>query len=73
MNGSSLIDSTSLFSAPEGAPRGSAAASPPPVTDPFHAPDFGDEADLGFEETEPFPPETVPERDAHRPRYRRSR
>nr|BFD83681.1 hypothetical protein StreXyl84_30820 [Streptomyces sp. Xyl84] len=39
---SSLIDLTSLFSAPEGQPRRSAAASPPPATQPFQAPDFGD-------------------------------
>src|SRR5207245_221659 len=50
----SPIDPTSLFSAPEGQPRRSAAASPPPVTNPFQAPDFG--------EDELFLPE-----DAHEP------
>ncbi|POX56730.1 hypothetical protein C3489_02760 [Streptomyces sp. Ru71] len=37
------IDPTSLFSAPEGQPRSSTAASPPPATNPFQAPDFGDD------------------------------
>lgn len=41
--GRPLIDLTSLFSAPEGALSHSAAASPPPVTNPFQAPDFGDD------------------------------
>lgn len=75
-NGSPLIDSISLFSAPEGAPRGSAAAvSPPPVTDPFRAPDFGDAADFVFEETdpEPFPPDTAPERGGQHRKHRHSR
>ncbi len=39
-----LIDLTSLFSAQEGQPRYSAAAPPPPTTNPFQAPDFGEEA-----------------------------
>ncbi|MEV6023019.1 hypothetical protein [Streptomyces sp. NPDC052036] len=38
-----LIDLTSLFSALEGQPRRSAAASPPPATNPFQAPDFGED------------------------------
>ncbi|MFF5479104.1 hypothetical protein ACFY5C_17400 [Streptomyces sp. NPDC012935] len=38
-----LIELTSLFSAPEGQPRRSTAASPPPATDPFQAPDFGED------------------------------
>ncbi|MFF1543853.1 hypothetical protein [Streptomyces sp. NPDC058291] len=32
-----------LFSAPEGALSHPAAASPPPATNPFQAPDFGDD------------------------------
>jgi hypothetical protein len=50
---SPLIEPTSLFSAPEGQTRRSTAASPPPVTNPFRAPDFG--------EDETFPPEEFPE------------
>ncbi|MFG2634179.1 hypothetical protein ACGFX8_09555 [Streptomyces sp. NPDC048362] len=45
-----LIDSTSLFSAPDGQPRASAAASPPPATNPFQAPDFGDDDFFAFED-----------------------
>lgn len=45
------IDSSSLFSAPEGQPRCPAAASPPPATNPFQAPDFG--------EADTFPPDDV--------------
>lgn len=41
-NGRPLIDLTSLFSAPEGAPRYATAASPPPATNPFQAPDLGE-------------------------------
>ncbi|OLZ65617.1 hypothetical protein AV521_31000 [Streptomyces sp. IMTB 2501] len=37
------MDLTSLFSALEGQPRCSAAASPPPTTNPFQAPDFGED------------------------------
>jgi hypothetical protein len=33
----------SLFSAPEGQPRRSTAVSPPPATNPFQAPDFGED------------------------------
>jgi hypothetical protein len=44
--GRPLIDPTSLFSALEGQPRVSAAASPPPLTNPFQAPDFGADATL---------------------------
>ncbi|MFG3662210.1 hypothetical protein [Streptomyces sp. NPDC047706] len=54
-----LIDSTSLFSALEGQPRGSAAASPPPATNPFQAPDFG--------EDESFPNESDDDPGARRP------
>ncbi|QIJ63855.1 hypothetical protein [Streptomyces sp. JB150] len=32
----------SLFSAPEGQPGRSAVVSPPPATNPFQAPDFGE-------------------------------
>ena len=35
---------TSTFSAPEPAPRGVTAGSPPPAKNPFQAPDFGDAA-----------------------------
>ncbi|KAB7850013.1 hypothetical protein FRZ00_05190 [Streptomyces mobaraensis] len=41
--GRSLIDSTSLFSAPEGAARRSGLEPPPPTTHPFQAPDFGED------------------------------
>lgn len=41
-NGSPLINPNSLFSAPEGAPDQAPAASPPPTTNPFQAPDFGE-------------------------------
>lgn len=44
---------TSLFSAPEGQPRGTTAVSPSPTTNPFQAPDFG--------EDETFAPEDVQE------------
>ncbi|PJN34685.1 hypothetical protein CG747_38960 [Streptomyces sp. CB02959] len=37
------MDPTSLFSAPEGPPRYATAASPPPATNPFQAPDFGED------------------------------
>jgi hypothetical protein len=43
---------TSLFSALEEQPRSSAAASPPPATNPFQAPDFV--PDFGYGETSPF-------------------
>ncbi|GGS58884.1 hypothetical protein AB0E75_16455 [Streptomyces griseoviridis] len=58
MNGRSLIDSTSLFSAPEGAHSHATAASPPPVTNPFLTPDLGPEEDGYFpadEEPASFP------------------
>ncbi|GGQ75351.1 hypothetical protein Saso_36320 [Streptomyces asoensis] len=42
-NGRPLIDPTSLFSAPEGAKHHAGAASPPPATNPFQAPDFGED------------------------------
>ncbi|MEV7993236.1 hypothetical protein AB0O67_15315 [Streptomyces sp. NPDC086077] len=33
----------------EGQPRGGAAASPPPTTNPFQAPDFGDDENFLLE------------------------
>ncbi|GGM94071.1 hypothetical protein GCM10011578_012920 [Streptomyces fuscichromogenes] len=54
--GRTLIDSTSLFSALEGQPRRSTAVSPPPTTDPFQAPDFGEDEILWSEDAqEPAP------------------
>ncbi|GAA4006249.1 hypothetical protein GCM10022232_52470 [Streptomyces plumbiresistens] len=32
-----------MFSAPEGANHAATAASPPPTTSPFQAPDFGED------------------------------
>lgn len=58
MNGRPLIDSTSLFSAPEGAYSHATAASPPPVNNPFLTPDLGPEEDWNSsadEEPEFFP------------------
>lgn len=52
---SPLIEPTSLFSAPEGQPSRSAAASPPPVIDPFRAPDFGGDDLVPSEESGDFP------------------
>ncbi|GAA3040404.1 hypothetical protein GCM10010448_23710 [Streptomyces glomeratus] len=49
---SSPIDLTSLFSAPEGQPRCSTAASPPPATNPFQAPDFGEDETLPLEDAQ---------------------
>ena len=46
------IDLASLFSAAEGQPHRSAAASPPPVTNPFQAPDFGGDDALWLDEAE---------------------
>ncbi|MCX4737837.1 hypothetical protein [Streptomyces antibioticus] len=43
---------TSLFSAVEGAHHRSTAVLPPPATDPFQAPDFGDD--------ETFAPDDAP-------------
>ncbi|MER7398065.1 hypothetical protein ABT381_21465 [Streptomyces sp. NPDC000151] len=50
MNGRPLIDLTSLFSAPEVAPRRAAPASLPPTTAPFQAPDFEEDESLLFED-----------------------
>ncbi|MEU6544654.1 MULTISPECIES: hypothetical protein [unclassified Streptomyces] len=42
-----------MFSAPfEGQPRRTGAASPPPTTTPFQAPDFGDEEGVWAEEAD---------------------
>ncbi|AWW42595.1 hypothetical protein DN051_22470 [Streptomyces cadmiisoli] len=50
------MELTSLFSALEGRPRRSTPASPPPATNPFQAPDFGeDEIFLAEEAEEPTP------------------
>ncbi len=47
---------TSLFSAPEGQPSRTAAASPPPATNPFQAPDFGEDETWPFDDAqEPAP------------------
>lgn len=46
------IDMTSLFSALEEQPRRSTAASPPPTTNPFQAPDFGEDETLPFEDAQ---------------------
>ncbi|MER6210222.1 MULTISPECIES: hypothetical protein [unclassified Streptomyces] len=35
-----------MFSAPEGASRHANAGSPPPATNPFQAPDFGEDETL---------------------------
>lgn len=61
--GRPLIDSTSLFSAPEGQPRRSAAVSPPPTTQPFQPPDFG-EGEIPWTEDEQVP---APDARATRP------
>ncbi|AYN43732.1 hypothetical protein D9753_18420 [Streptomyces dangxiongensis] len=46
------MEPTSLFSAPEGQPRSSTAGSPRPTTNPFQAPDFGDDETLWTEDAE---------------------
>jgi hypothetical protein len=43
-----------LFSAPEGATRQSNAGSPPPATNPFQAPDFGEDETLPFDDGQSF-------------------
>lgn len=45
-----LIEPTSLFSAVEGQPRHSGTSSPTPATNPFQAPDFGEDESFPFEE-----------------------
>ncbi|WP_369271679.1 hypothetical protein AB5J55_18065 [Streptomyces sp. R11] len=47
-----LIELTSLFSAPEGQPRRSDAASPPPATNPFQAPDFGEDESFPLDDAQ---------------------
>lgn len=53
--GRSLIDSTSLFSALEGQPRRSSTVIPPPTTQPFQSPDFGEDESLWSPEDEQEP------------------
>ncbi|MEU1706591.1 hypothetical protein ABZ478_14445 [Streptomyces sp. NPDC005706] len=53
---------TSLFSALEGQPSRSAAVSPPPATNPFQAPDFGDDETLLFEDVQEPDPAVRPAR-----------
>ncbi|MFI8182891.1 hypothetical protein OG539_17115 [Actinacidiphila glaucinigra] len=50
--GKPLIDQTSLFSAPDGQPRCTTAASPPPATNPFKAPDFGEDETFPLEDVQ---------------------
>ncbi|AZS87352.1 hypothetical protein ELQ87_26340 [Streptomyces griseoviridis] len=50
--GRPLIDLTSLFSAPEGQTRSSTAALPPPTTNPFQAPDFGEDDSFLFDDVQ---------------------
>ncbi|GAA3499020.1 hypothetical protein GCM10019016_061230 [Streptomyces prasinosporus] len=52
--GRTLIDATSLFSAPAGQTR-SSTGSPPPTTQPFQAPDFGEEEIWAEDAEEPAP------------------
>jgi hypothetical protein len=49
---SPLIELTSLFSALEGQPRCSTAASPPPSANPFQAPDFREDETLPLRDTQ---------------------
>ncbi|MET7485035.1 hypothetical protein [Streptomyces sp. NPDC005538] len=39
-----------MFSAPEGASRHPSAGSPPPATNPFQAPDFGEDDTLSLDD-----------------------
>jgi hypothetical protein len=43
---------TSLFSAPAQATRRATAASPPPATNPFQAPDLGEDETYPFDEAQ---------------------
>ncbi len=52
MKGRPLIDPTSLFSAPEGQSRRFTTASPPPTTQPFQAPDFGEDEALPLDDAQ---------------------
>ncbi|MEW1866047.1 hypothetical protein OG896_20585 [Streptomyces sp. NBC_00669] len=52
---------TSLFSAPEEQPRRSALSSPPPKTDPFHAPDFEDDGSCRYDDEDGDEGEDAPE------------
>ncbi|SCE02535.1 hypothetical protein GA0115245_13025 [Streptomyces sp. di188] len=55
--GRPLIDSTSLFSAPTGQTR-SSTGSPRPTTQPFQAPDFGEDEALWTEDAQQPAPVT---------------
>jgi hypothetical protein len=46
---------TSLFSAPAEATRHATAASPPPATNPFQAPDLGEDETYYDDAQAPFP------------------
>ncbi|PPS75490.1 hypothetical protein BV882_07500 [Streptomyces sp. 46] len=52
------MEPTSLFSAVEGQPSRSGAASPPPATNPFQAPDFGEDETFPLEEAPEIPAAT---------------
>lgn len=41
-----------MFSAPEAAVHHAAAASPPPMTNPFQAPDFGEDENFPLDDAE---------------------
>ncbi|PIM71124.1 hypothetical protein CTU88_18160 [Streptomyces sp. JV178] len=53
------MDQTSLFSALEGQPNRPTAVSPPPTTDPFRAPDFGEDEPYWPEDTQDPAPAPV--------------
>ncbi|MGA5145141.1 hypothetical protein BIU87_21080 [Streptomyces sp. ZS0098] len=59
--GRPLIDSTSLFSAPTGQTR-SSTGSPRPTTQPFQAPDFGEDETLWTEDAQQPAPDTYARR-----------
>ncbi|MGW5205733.1 hypothetical protein ACWEQ5_13870 [Streptomyces griseoincarnatus] len=61
MKGRPLIDSTSLFSAPTGQTR-SSTGSPRPTTQPFQAPDFGEDETLWAEDAQQPAPDTYARR-----------
>ncbi len=56
--GRSLIEPPCLFSAPEGAPSYATEASPPPATNPFQAPDFGEDETFLMEDAQASVPDT---------------
>lgn len=68
-NGSPLIEPSSLFSAPEGAERHHAASpSLRPATQPFQAPDFGEDETAWDEDAQIFTPDAwaTPQRSVER-------